>query len=100
MEISKEGSAQMAAKNRVPKPDDSVYSPTCSTEALMATLFIDATKQGDVAIFNVPGGFPQTALPADKFLLVPIRDECVDMMCEVNPEYIPYVRYENGKNVL
>ena len=59
MEISKEGSAQMAAKNRVPKPDDSVYSPTCSTEALMETLGIYAMEQRDMAIFDVPGDFIQ-----------------------------------------
>ena len=29
-----------------------------------------------------------------------IRYEFVDMMCEVNPEYIPYIRYKNGKKVL
>ena len=29
-----------------------------------------------------------------------IRDEFLDVTCEVNPEYIPYVRYENGKTVL
>ena len=29
-----------------------------------------------------------------------IRDEFVDVMCEVNPEYIPCMRYENGKKVL
>ena len=32
----------------------------------------------------------QTALPADKFLLMQIRYDFVDVMCEVNPEYIPY----------
>ena len=29
-----------------------------------------------------------------------IRVEFVDIICEVNPEYKPYVKYENGKNVL
>ena len=53
-----------------------------------------------MAIFYVPGDFVQTALPADKFLLMEIRDEFVDVMCEVNPEYIPCMRYENGKKVL
>ena len=49
------------------KADESVYSPTCSTKALMETLVIDAMDQRDVAIFDVPGDFLQTALPADKF---------------------------------
>ena len=81
------------------KADESVYSPTCSTKALMETLVIDATDQRDVAIFDVPGAFLQTVLPADKFLLMRIRDEFVDVMCEVKPEYIPCVRQGNGKKV-
>ena len=52
------------------KADESVYSPTCSTKALMETSVIDATDQRDVAIFDVPGDFLQTVLPADKFLLM------------------------------
>ena len=59
----------------------------------MPTLFIDVMEQGDVAIFDVPGAFLQTALPEDKFLLMRIWDECVDVMCEVNPEYIQYFGY-------
>ena len=65
----------------------------------METSVIDATDQRDVAIFDVPGDFLQTVLPADKFLLMRIRDEFVDVMCEVKPEYIPCVRCENGKKV-
>ena len=57
-------------------------------------------EQRDLAIFDVPRAYLKTALPADKFLLMQIRDEFVDMMCEVEPEYISYVRYENGKKVL
>ena len=49
--------------------------------------------QRDVAIFDVPVDFLQTSLPAYKFLLVQITDKFVDVMCDVNPEYIPYVRY-------
>ena len=71
----------------------------------METLVIYATEQidvaiFDVAIFDVPGGFIQNELPADNFLLTRIRDESVDVICEVNPENIPYVRYENSKKVL
>ena len=66
----------------------------------MQTLVIDATEQRDVAILDVPGSFLQNALTADKFLLVRIRYEFLDVVCEVNPEYIQYVRYKNGKKVL
>ena len=68
------------------KPDESVYSPICSTEALMEILVIYAMDQRDVSIFDVPGAFLKTAIPADKFLLIQIRDEFVDVIYEVNPE--------------
>ena len=68
------------------KLDESVYSPTCLNEALMSTLVIDDMDQGYIAIFDVPGYFIQTEIPADKFLLIWIRDDFVDVMFEVNPE--------------
>ena len=80
------------------KPDESVYSPTCSTEALMETFVIDAMEKRYVAIFYGIGAYLQMALPAEKNLRTKIGAEFVDMICEVNPEYIPYVRYENGKS--
>ena len=49
------------------KPDESVYSPTCSTESPMATLVIDAMEKIEVTIFDVPGAFLKTALTAEKF---------------------------------
>ena len=52
----------------------------------MATLVIYAMEQRDVSIFDVTGDFLQTVLPPDKFLLMRIRDELVEVMCEVNPE--------------
>ena len=66
----------------------------------MEILVIDAMDQRYVAIFDVPGDFLQTALPAEFCLLMWIIDEFLDVMYEVKPEYIPYVRYDNGKNVL
>ena len=51
----------------------------------MEILVIDAMEQRDVAIITVPGDFLQTALPVDNFLLMRVRDEFVDVMCEVNP---------------
>ena len=53
-----------------------------------------------VATFDVPGAYLQTEMPEDKRILLRIRDEFLDIMCEVNPDYKPYVKYENGKKVL
>ena len=66
----------------------------------METLVIYTMEQIAEAIFDVPGDFLQTSLPSETFLLMKIRDEFVDVMCEVNHEYIPYMIYENGKKVL
>ena len=41
-----------------------------------------------------------TEVAISNFLLMRIRDEFMDVMCEFNPEYIPYVRYDNGKKIL
>ena len=35
-----------------------------------------------------------------KRVLINTREHFVDIMCQVNPEYEKYVRYENGKKVL
>ena len=82
------------------KPYEIVYLPTCSTKELMATFVIYAIELRDMAILDVPGAFILTALPADMFVLMQIRVEFVNVICEVKPEYIPYVRYENGEKVL
>jgi hypothetical protein len=83
------------------KEDESVYSPTCSTESLLSTAIIDTFEKRDVAIFDVPGAFLQTEMPKDKNVIMIICDEFVDIMCEVNPEYIPHViTNKNGRKVL
>ena len=38
--------------------------------------------------------------PTDKRILLRIRDDFVDIMCEVNPDYAPYIQYMNGKKVI
>ena len=80
--------------------DESVYSPICSPEYLMSTLFIDDMEQRDVAAFDLPEDYLQTDITEEKRILICIRDEFVDIMCEVNPAYKPYVQYDNGKKVL
>ena len=82
------------------KEGETVYSPTVATEALMATLVIDAMEHRDVAIFDVPGAFLQTEMPQGKHVILIIRDAFVDILCEVNPEYRQHVRIVNGKKIL
>ena len=68
------------------KEVESIYSPECSTESLMSTLLIDYMEHRDVAVFDVPGSYLQTVMPADIRILLRIRDKFVDIMCEVNPD--------------
>jgi hypothetical protein len=81
-------------------PRDEASSPTLSLEALMAILLINAYEQRDTAIFDVPGAYLHAKIPDDKFAILKIEGEFVDIMCEVNPEYKDDVRFENGKKFL
>ena len=83
--------------NYVPREEAS--SPTLSFEALMGILLINAFEERDTAIFDVPGAHLHAKIPDDKFSILKIEGEFVDIMCEVNPEYKADVRYENGKKV-
>ena len=38
-------------------------------------------------MFDVPGAYLQTDLPDNKFVLLKIENEFVDIMCEINEEY-------------
>ncbi len=72
----------------------------CFLKALVVTTLIDAVEDRDIVIFHVPGAFLQASFPEDKFELVKIEEQFVDIMCEVNIEVKKFVRYENGKKVL
>jgi hypothetical protein len=83
------------------KEGESVASPTVSTEANLSTLVIDAFEGRDVAVYDVPGAFLQSNIPHGKVLHMRLRDEFVDIMCQVNPDYIPFVITDKkGRKVL
>ena len=75
-------------------------SPTVSFEALLASFVIDAHEDRDVAIFDVPGAYLHSSFPDDKLVVVRFDGEFVDIMCDVNPEFKPFVRMEKGRKVL
>ncbi len=82
------------------KENESIASPTISLEAIIATLIIDAKEERDVAIFDVPGAYLHAKMPEDKNVILKLRGQFVDIMCNVNPEYKRTIMYENGKKVL
>ena len=53
---------------------------------MMETLVIDVIEQINVAIFDVPGDLYKPRYQQILFLPMLIRDEFLDIMCEVNPE--------------
>ena len=83
--------ANGSKQKRYLKHGESISSPTVSLEAIIGTLLIDAHEGRDVAIFDVPGAYLQAEMPKEKKLLMKFRDEFVDIMCEVNPEFKKHV---------
>ena len=68
-------------------PREEASSPTLSLEALVGILLINAYEERDTAIFDVPGAYLHAKIPDDKFAILKIEGEFVDIMCDVNPEY-------------
>ena len=61
---------------------------------------IDAFEERVMAIFDVPGAYLNADMPEDKFVLLKLEDEFVDIICEVKPEFINDVQQEGKKKVL
>ena len=81
-------------------PREEAASPTLSLESLMSLLLISAHEERDTAVFDVPGAYLHADIPGDKFVILKVEGEFVDIMCQVNPEFTTYVRRENQKKVL
>ena len=75
-------------------------SPTASLESIMATLIIDTYEKRYVAIADVPGAYLHAEMPEGKLVLMKLRGKFVDIMCSINPEYLPHICYEGKCKVL
>ena len=71
-----------------------------SLEEILTTLVIDAHKGRFVSISDVPGAYLYTKMPKVKVVLMRLVGQFVDVLCDVNPEYKKYVRYEQGVKVI
>ena len=80
--------------------EETISSPTVGLESILCTLIIDAYKGRSVRIFDVPGAYLHAEVPKGKTILMKLRGEFVDIMCEVNSKYQQYVHIEGGKKVL
>ena len=65
----------------------------------MALILINAFENRDVAIFDVPGAYLFADLD-DKFALLKIEGDFVKIMCNVSPDFVEDIVYENEKPVL
>ena len=54
-------------------------------KALLVQLIIDAFEERAMEIIDVPGAYLKSDMPEDKFVLLKLESEFVDIMCEVNP---------------
>jgi Reverse transcriptase (RNA-dependent DNA polymerase) len=86
-----DGSAQ---REKYAKEDTG--SPTVSSDALFLTILIDANENRDVATADISGAYLH-ALMRD-FVSLRFTGWAVDLLCEVNPEYAPYVVYKGRNN--
>ena len=60
-------------------------------------MIIDTNKEHSVYNFDSPGAYLHVEMPRYKKILMMIRRDFVDIMCQVNTEYKQHVRYENWK---
>ena len=63
----------------------------------MTTLLIGAHEGRKFISFDVPGAFLQAEMTDDTSVLLKLKGELVDMMCQINPEFKPQVRYETTR---
>ena len=84
------------------KYDESVASPTVSTEGMFGTFMIDAYEGRVVGISNIPGAYLHAEMEHsdDRRVILVLRDEFVDLMCQANPKYLDYVKVVKGRKVL
>ena len=80
--------------------DESIALPTIYLGSLFTTLVIDLYEEHDIATFEIPGAYLHAEMPADKNVILKLRVRFVDIMCNINEEYIQYVRYGKSQKVL
>ena len=63
-------------------------------------MIVDTYEGHDIAVFDIPGAYLHADMPDDKFILLKLEGQFVDIMCDVNPDLKKDVQQENGKKVL
>ncbi|KAI2502074.1 Reverse transcriptase (RNA-dependent DNA polymerase) [Fragilaria crotonensis] len=73
-------------------------SPTVATDSLMISVGIDAHEQRDVGTSDIAGAYLKAYMK--DYVIMKFTGISVDILCEMNPKYIPFVTIENGVKVL
>ena len=83
------------SRQRVYMKKDEVTSPTIHLETLILYMVINRHGRRDVATCDDVGAF---LIPdIDRFLVITLDGDMVDIICDVNNSYKTYVTYEYGK---
>ena len=73
----------MAGQKKFSLPKEDASSPPIYLESIFTSLMIDSHQGKDVAIFNIPGAYLNSNTQKEKFIILKIEDEFVDIMCKV-----------------
>jgi hypothetical protein len=73
-------------------------SPTAASDVIILTSMIDAYENRDVAVADVTGAYLHAHMK--DFISMCFTGWAVDLLCDVNPEYTPFVLNEGKTKVL
>ena len=74
----------------IPKEDSS--SPTVSTESILLTSIVNADKNRDIVVINIPNTFIHTRIQEEKNMeIIKLCGVWVNILCKISPNYNPYV---------
>jgi Reverse transcriptase (RNA-dependent DNA polymerase) len=73
-------------------------SPTAASDAVLLTAIVDAHEGRDVAIADVTGAYLHAYMK--EFISMHFTGWVVDLLCEVNPNYVPHVVHEGKTKAL
>ena len=80
-------------QKRYLRSKDSISSLTVSTKGIIGSFVIDAYKEREIAIINIPGAYLHADMEhkENRRVILKLQDEFVEYMCQANPKYLPYV---------
>ena len=92
--------ANGAKKRRYFKEGKIISSSTVFLKSIIATLVIESFEERFIAIADIPGAYLHAEMPKCNRVVLKLKSQFLDIMCQVNPEYTKYVRYEKDIKVL